>query len=245
MGFFVLALLSSVLASLLGVGGGFILLPALLYIASINYIDAVFISLCSILFLSILQLMGHRDFIRSEMKTLWPLAVFSGLGSFISTYFVLQIQSQYMEYAFSILLCLVAIKLLLDKKDEFSRDKVRFGFLAHPLFFFSGSLSGLFGIGGGILNVPILNQILRYPMKDSTTLSFFFVFLTSSVALVFQFQARGDEIRQLPPAMIFFLLAGVFVGHRIARRIKISNKQIRLLFGLLLLIVGLSSFISR
>jgi len=68
-----------------------------------------------------------------------------------------------------------------------------------------GLLSGLTGIGGGILLVPILLGVLNVPMERALASSLFAILCSSLFSFLFQ-------TNQLPPLFSFFNLFGLVVG---------------------------------
>jgi|GEM_PF-6059274 len=188
--FFLVSFTASFVGSILGLGGGFILVPALAYIVRVPFKDAVFLSLCSIFFLSTLKLLKHREQVRPHAKDFFLLTFLSGVGALTASYLVPHIHSRSLEIAFSLLLCAISVRMFLEKKGDELVQVPRKHKLAYPLFFTSGTLAGFFGIGGGILNIPILYRVLRHSMKEASVLNYFFIFLSCGVAVLVQFQTR-------------------------------------------------------
>lgn len=238
-----LALFASFLGGIFGLGGGFILLPSLVYAFNIAFKDAAFLSLVSVFFLSALKLVALRELVKPHSRRLIFLAVAAALGALISGILMPKIPVAFLQNAFSVLLVLIGLKLLLERQTSEELAIRTNPFVSIPLFFISGSFSGLFGIGGGVINVPILHKILRFDMKASTALSFYFVFTSSAVAMISQFQTRQDEIRELPPISLLAILVGTLIGSQISNRVKISNEKLKKLFALLVLIMAFSRFI--
>lgn len=94
--------------------------------------------------------------------------------------------------------------------------------------FLVGVLSGLLGVGGGIVIVPFLLFICRYPMKNSAgTVSFIVIF--SSLFGVIGHSAFGT----LDIAMILAGSVAVFIGASIGARltVKLRSAWIKVGFG--------------
>ncbi len=105
-------------------------------------------------------------------------------------------------------------------------------YLALALCFLAGVLSGLLGIGGGLVVVPVLHLVLGLPFKNSTATSNFMMGLTAVPALS-GFVSRG----QLDLGISAPLAAGVLVGATFGSWLmpKISTRWLKIIFSLLLL----------
>ena len=238
-GFILIVMLATAAASLLGIGGGILILPILIHLQKNSYPDAVFLCLCSVFLLSVLKVMNHRDLIRPRAKAMGFWILSAGLGALAASWLVDRIPAKDLVIAFDILLIFIALKLLFFRSREETSASSLAKKTAPPLFFMSGSLAGFFGIGGGILNVPIFHRVLRIPMNESTALSFFFVFISSGVALLTQFHLHSQRIQQIPDVQLISLLVGTFLGFALAKKIRLKESVLRIAFACLLIAVAL------
>ena len=94
-----------------------------------------------------------------------------------------------------------------------------------------GAFSGLFGVGGGILLVPILVLLLHVAQKQAQATSLVVVALAATTGAVTY--AIGDSVVW---SSVLFLLAGGFVGTWLGSAIvlRIQTRWLQLMFGLLL-----------
>jgi uncharacterized membrane protein YfcA len=237
--FFAFGLLASYVGSLLGLGGGFLLVPALHLILGVEMKDAIFFSLTSILVISIYHNAKNRELIRSHRKLLIPLALVSVFGSLGGAALQTILVSQALEILFGTFLCAFSIYLFLSRNQaktpptEAKMDRLSLVFQS-----LAGVLSGLFGIGGGIISVPVLNRYLGFDMKEAARLSFFFIFVASVVALIFLLQKRREEIEQIPIAFLMALVVGSVIGAIFGRRHRFSNQFLQRLFSLVIFLIG-------
>lgn len=100
---------------------------------------------------------------------------------------------------------------------------------------FAGSVSGLLGVGGGIVNVPTMNVVMGIPLRVATTTSTYMLAATA-VASALLYQARGelDPLVAAPVALGMFM--GARGGARLAARLHVA--WLRYLF------VGVSAFFA-
>jgi uncharacterized protein len=89
--------------------------------------------------------------------------------------------------------------------------------LALVVSFAAGSVSGLLGIGGGILQVPALNAWCGVPMRAATATSAVMIGITA-VASAPLYYSRGDIIAPLAAAAVVGTLLGSRAGLRLAAR---------------------------
>ncbi|MDF2762818.1 MAG: hypothetical protein K0S83_1552 [Thermomicrobiales bacterium] len=101
----------------------------------------------------------------------------------------------------------------------------------------AGVISGMLGVGGGVVMVPAMNLLMRVPVKAAVGTSTFMVGITS-VATAFVFYSQGF----IDPTLVVPAIVGVFVGGQIGSRLtrRIRAQRLALLFALILLYLGLS-----
>ena len=111
---------SGVLGGLVGVGGGIIIVPALVFILGFSQLDAQGTSLALIMFpvglLAVIQYykQGHVNF-----NIVFLLAIGFVIGSFLGSKISLSIPQQTVKRIFAILMLVIAIKILFfDNKQE-------------------------------------------------------------------------------------------------------------------------------
>ena len=236
--FFAFGFLASYLGSILGLGGGFILVPLLHLVLGMEMKDAIFFSLASILIISIYHNAKNRALIKENRSFLFPMAFASLGGALLGASIQVRVVSDFLEIAFGILLCAFSLFFVLRKQPAGPRQEK--GKLV-PVAFQSlaGLLSGLFGIGGGIVSVPILNRYLGFPMKEAAKLSFFLIFISSIFALIFLLQNRKEELMEIPAGFLLALILGALFGAFMATRHRFSNQTLQKIFSAILFIVGL------
>jgi len=96
-------------------------------------------------------------------------------------------------------------------------------------------VAGLLGVGGGILNVPILNLLLGLPFERALATSVYMIGVTGAAgALVYL--ARGDVAAAAAGVTMLGTLVGAALGARAADRVP--QRALRIMFVLLLLYVS-------
>jgi uncharacterized membrane protein YfcA len=103
------------------------------------------------------------------------------------------------------------------------------------MMYVAGVLSGLLGIGSGTLKVIAMDTIMRLPMKVSTTTSNFMIGVTAAASAGIYF-SRGDIPPLIAAPVALGVLAGAFIGSRLLTRL--SNKTLRLIFLPVLVVIA-------
>jgi uncharacterized protein len=98
--------------------------------------------------------------------------------------------------------------------------------LAMGLSLGAGTVSGLLGIGGGIIKVPAMTVFCNIPAKVATATSTFMIGVTA-VASAFLYFGRGQVRPALTAVVVLGVLGGSALGTQVARRLH-SNQLIRL-----------------
>lgn len=153
-----------VMAGLLGIGGGLIVVPALLFLLPMAGIDAeismqiaLATSLASIIATSGSSALNHFKLGNVDMfvvKFLMPGVV---IGGFLGANLAEWIPSQYLPKVFGVIVLLLAIQMLFSIRGISSKQMPSSGV---TMIYGTGIgvVSSLAGIGGGSLSVPFLNR---------------------------------------------------------------------------------------
>jgi uncharacterized membrane protein YfcA len=108
--------------------------------------------------------------------------------------------------------------------------------LGLAMMYVAGVLSGLLGIGSGTFKVLAMDTFMRLPMKVSTTTSNFMIGVTAAASAGIYF-SRGDILPLIAAPVVLGILLGAFVGARLMTRL--SNKTLRLIFLPVMVIIAL------
>jgi hypothetical protein len=99
----------------------------------------------------------------------------------------------------------------------------------------AGAISGLLGLGGGIIKVPVMNAFCGIPIRVAAATSAFMIGVTAA-ASVFVYYARGDMILPLCAAVAVGALPGSIVGAHLSHRVEV--KALKILLAVVLFAVG-------
>jgi uncharacterized membrane protein YfcA len=260
----ILALIVGVVAAMLGIGGGVFVVPALQILPlSLEFSPqmAAGTSLAMIVFKALSSSSSYARQGRIDYKTGVLLAAASIPGAFVGAVLTTRVPKDWLILVFAFFLLYLAARMMFSRIAR--KQGAAPSFRAHrfatrwkrrlvdsqghafeyvsdltlglPLSFFAGVASGLFGIGGGSLIVPILHFVLCFPMHVAVATSVFIMVFTSISGV-----ATHILIGNVQFDYALILSVGVIVGAQIGARIsgRISGENLRTIFGFVLILVS-------
>lgn len=250
--------------TLIGAAGGFLLVPILLFlypqdtpntITSITLTVAFFNALSGSIAYGRLRRIDYRSGLFFSMASAPGAVIGAGVTAFLSR--------GIFQTIFGSTLLVVAAYLLIRPQTKYSASAIQPGHTSRRMedaqgnvftYSFSlikgvaiafgvGFISGLLGIGGGIIHVPALTQLLCFPAHVATATSHFVAAITTLAAVTFHAVegAFNDGIRRTA-----LLSAGAVIGAQFGARLsqKVSGAWIIRLLAVGLAIVGVRLLIA-
>lgn len=246
------------LAGLLGIGGGLIIVPALLYIlpsvgissAQLTQV-AIATSLASIILTSMSSAAAHHK--RGNVP--WELfkPIFPGIviGSLASAFVSEQISSDDLQQAFAIFVVLMAVQMAFPFKVKTGGSMPSFALLL-VISTVIALIAGLMGIGGGVLLVPFLSYCglqMRQAVGFSSVTGML-IAVSGTVGYVI----AGFDVPNLPEGSFGFIylpaLLGIIISSILFAPLGVKAASnwptpvLKKLFAGLLVIVGLKLLFS-
>ncbi len=225
--------------TLIGAGGGFVLVPALLLL----YPDArpetiTCISLAVVFFNALSGSLSYARMARIDYKSGLLMALATIPGAILGVITTDHIPRQLFNSVFGLFMILTSVFLLFSQAKEkhisesvhssnFKRTIIEKNGIVHNYSYnlklgiwmsmFIGYLSSLLGIGGGVIHVPALIRILKFPVLVATATSQFILtvmaFTGTVVHIVTGSFAHGIN-------RTFFLAIGVVIGAQVGARLS-------------------------
>jgi len=125
-------------------------------------------------------------------------------------------------------------------ENELFADKSRF-LTAFGLSFFSGLLSGLLGIGGGLLLVPIMSLVLLMPIHVVVATSMFTMIFTSFSGVI-QHWSLGNVDFVFGLLIAVGAVVGAQVGSWVCKRV--SGEYLQAIFAFLLIVISVQMIVK-
>ena len=236
---FLTGLLAGGFGALVGLGGGVIVIPILTMLFHLPIHTAIGISLVGVIATStgtaIVYVREGKANIRLGMTLELATTIGAILGAVIAGY----VGSKVLFLLFSAILTYNTYSML-RKNEENHISEVAVSVDGNdnayqirniPLgLFFSaiaGILSGLLGIGGGLVKIPVMYLLMGVPLKTAAATSNFMIGVTASAsAFIYFLSGKLDVFAAVPVALgVFF---GAMVGTRINR--QISTRSLKKIF---------------
>lgn len=242
-----LGLLVGAYGTLVGAGGGSVLVPALLILLpGESPATVTAISLAVVFFNAYSGTIAYMRMGRIDYRA-GVLFTAAGLpGAVLGTLLVHEMPRSLFDPVFGVLLVAIGGLLVVDPlgargdvaETPSAADSERRMLAGSVGSAYIGVLSSLLGIGGGIIHVPFLIRALRMPAHTATATSHFvltFVALTATITHV----ALGEFERGLPQTM--YLAVGVMMGAPLGAAVstRLHGSLIVRLLALALCLVGL------
>ena len=251
--------------SLVGIGGGLIIVPVLTIALGYDVKAVIAASLIGVIATS---LSASPKFIRSgiaDRRIGLFLLIFAAAGGLTGGLAAGLLDGRMLSLAFALLLMAVALQMLRQARNPTALLPVseadeaaglassylepstgelvsyRASRLAPgaAVSFFSGSVSGLLGVGGGVINVPTMNVLMRVPLRVATTTSTYMLAATAvTSSVVYISTGQLDAMLAAPVAL------GVIVGAQFGSRLsmRVSQQTLRLIFITVALIFAVGMF---
>ncbi|UCC80100.1 MAG: sulfite exporter TauE/SafE family protein [Candidatus Zixiibacteriota bacterium] len=228
-------LLAGFVGSLFGLGGGIIIVPALTLIFNVPVTIAVGTSLVSIVAVSTVAAIDYLKSGRADLELGITLAAAASLGAVTGGLLAEHIPARIIYVFFSIILLIAAVNMtqpkrimLIDRKyDSASHTAVGWG-----MSLVAGNISGILGVGGGIIQIPMMRAVMKVPFKIATATSSYMIGITAAPAAVI-YMLRGDIDTFKSAAIILGTFAGSRMGAALSYRI--TSLLLRLLFVLIMI----------
>jgi uncharacterized protein len=241
--------------SLLGLGGGILIVPLLTLGFGLPLITAVGVSLVCVIVTSGAAAGVYLERRVANLRLGMTLELFTAIGAMAGGLIAFLVPERILELLFTGLLAYVALTMALRHEPKEDADdvtdhldiatdddsvaarlsgpgyrvrRIRFGVVGSV---FAGVVSALLGIGGGLIKVPVMHVVMGVPLRVATATSNLMIGITASASAIIYLQRGGiDPYVAAPTAIGVFL--GATLGSRTAHRI-----DIRILRGLFVAIL--------
>jgi uncharacterized membrane protein YfcA len=260
---FVGAVLAGLVGSLVGLGGGVLIVPLLTVGLGVDFRFAVGASIVSVIATSSGAAAAYVSDRLTNLRVGMFLELATTTGAIMGAVAAAMINPNALFIVFGVVLAISVIPMVARLGEELPSDvapdrwasrlrlqssypdaalgrEVYYTATRVPLGFalmgLAGVLSGLLGIGSGTFKVIAMDTVMRLPMKVSTTTSNFMIGVTAAASAGVYFN-RGD----VHPLIVAPVALGVLIGAGIGSRllVRMSNRAVRRVFVPLLLVVAL------
>jgi len=247
-----LGFLAGLLGALTGIGGGVLLSPILALYFGVPIRQAIGTSLVAVITTSAasssVNLQRHTTDIRLGMT----LELATSFGAAVTAYLVGYFNRSALEGLFAAFLLYSSITILVRggkvKEEDESTPSLKNGEVVIPPYepkryplglcasLIAGALSGLLGIGGGPIKVPVMFIFMNVPLLVATATSNFMIGVTAAASAIVYYR-RGDILVQYAAPLAVGVFLGSLLGARLAPRVH-KRIVVYLLVGVMLYLAG-------
>ncbi len=260
---FIVGLLSGIIGSLVGLGGGIIIVPSLLFLSDytnlIGHITpqiAVGTSLLAIIATGLSSTLTYMKKKTVDYTSGWLFFIGSAPGSIVGAYANKYLNAEQFSLYFGIFIIFISFVLMIRGKlkpispsesrfriqrSTFAEngDEYKYGFnifYAVAIAFVVGFLGGIFGIGGGSLMVPAMLLLFHFPPHIAVATSMFLIFLSSTVSSYTHF-----SLGNISWAIAIALIPGAWLGAKVGAYInqRMKAESVVLALRIILIIIGI------
>ncbi|MEM4643986.1 MAG: sulfite exporter TauE/SafE family protein [Candidatus Methanomethylicaceae archaeon] len=260
---FLFGIFAGGLGATLGLGGGVLMILFFTLAINIPIHKAVALSLLAVIASSS---MAGSVYVRDKMTNIRLAMVLETCtvpGAVLGAFLALSLPGRFIEAILaSVLLyaALVSFRQVKSEKtifredrlgiggeyyDEAKKEMVRYSVdrLKEGLFasLLAGIVSGIVGIGGGIIKVPIMNFIMKIPIKASAATSNFMVGVTAAASAVVYF-SKGVVDLQMAVPTVLGIMAGAYMGTRLLSQTQ--SPYLRILLAVVLIFFSIVLFLK-
>jgi uncharacterized membrane protein YfcA len=247
------------LAGLFGVGGGFVMVPILIFSYEHSGVSpsvlthiAIGTSLFVVLFSSLSSSYQQNKQRNIDWRVVFVIGFSSALTAFATARVTAALSGMHLRVAFAIIVMAAAIRMLTESEAK-AQEKLEL--VSRPstiglvgIGLVAGVVSGLAGIGGGVFTVPMMYYFLKMPLKLAIGTSSAAIFITALFSVI-GFVVNGMGRPELPAGSFGFvdlqrgiaLSIGTFLLARVGASVSFKTHPYRLrkLFALFVILVSI------
>lgn len=255
-GLILLGILAGVLGGIFGLGGGVVFIPFLVLVFDFDADVAAAISLVGIVAGSLGSTSVQVSSGKANVRLGLLLEIGSVIGALIGAVIATMMDNTYVLIVLAAVLAFTGFSMSRKNRrtadsvegdggllsfhynDDEGKDKTfrlqNMG-IAYPACVGAGIISSMTGIGGGAIKVPIMNLVMKVPMKVATSTSSYMVGITAMTAAI-AYAIAGVLPIDYAAGISIGAIVGSVLGAQITK--KLDAKHLKRYFGYLLFFVA-------
>jgi uncharacterized membrane protein YfcA len=234
----VLGMLAGGVGALTGIGGGLIITPILTLVFGVPIHQAIGTSLCCVIATSSGAAASYVEHHLSDIRLGMTLELATSIGAVSGAVVAGMLPREALAVLFAIMLTYAGSTMVrrsfkkgptdADGLEPYTPKRLPLGLFGSGL---AGVVSGLLGVGGGPIKVPVMYLVMGIPFKVATATSNFMIGVTAA-ASAFIYYSRGDVQLLITTPTAIGVFVGAGLGTHLMRRTP-SNRLI-LLFSIIM-----------
>lgn len=247
------------LAGLLGIGGGMLIVPALIYLLPLLGIHtphlthiAIATSLAAIILTSLSSVRAHQKHHNIQWPIFWQIIPGILVGASLSGFIAELIPAKQLQQIFAVFVMIMALQMSLSFKPHSVTKGIPKKSVLFPITFVMALIAGFMGIGGGALLVPFLTWRglqMRYAVGLSSVVGLA-IATSGSVGYIL----AGLDAQSLPDNTLGFVylpaLFGIVISSTLMAPVGVhaattwSTPVLKKIFAFLLLVIGIELILN-
>ena len=260
---FLVSIIAGFIGALFGLGGGVLIIPFLTLVEGVPVPLAVGASIVSVVATSSSSAATYVQDHLTNLRLGMFLEIGTVAGAITGAFVAVFLPASVLFVLFGLILLYATIIMVRARGIDFPADVkpdktsrmlslggqyedhslnqvVKYEVTRTPLTvfigYFAGIVSGLLGVGGGIINVPTMNLVSKVPVKVASATSNFMIGVTAA-ASASVYLLRGDVHPLLAAPLIVGVAGGALLGTRV---LKVTPPtRVKVAFGILLAAISL------
>jgi uncharacterized membrane protein YfcA len=240
-------------AGLFGIGGGLVTVPILFYIFSFSGIETAYVmhlavgtSFGIIIPTSTVSVLTHHQHKAVDFSIVKGFGFFVATGVILGTIFAASLETKPLILFFTIVVYVLAFYLLFLKEKE-TNIEIKIGLFSKAISgIVSGFISAPMGIGGAVMNVPIL-KFFGYPINkaigSAAAIGFIISLFGAGGFLISGTYLEADlplsiGFLNIPAFLVFFPITAFMARLGAKASHKVDKMRMTKYFGLFLIVIG-------
>lgn len=243
---FLMSIVAGIFGAILGLGGGVIIIPFLTLVQGVPIKIAIAASIVAVVATSTASAASYVEKRIANVRLGMLLETSTTSGALIGALIAMSVPAPTLTLIFGIALIYAAFAMLRAPQDsrvgfnignqpqdrfrlassyydlsltqsvEYAPRRIKGGILAS---LFAGWFSGMLGVGGGLIKVPVMNSLMKVPTKVATATSNFMIGITAATGAAVYF-LRGFVNAEIVAPVALGVLLGAVLGSKISPRIR-------------------------
>lgn len=237
------SVVAGTLGALLGLGGGIILVPALILLLHVPEKAAVATSLLGVIATSVTASISHLRYRYVNISLGIWLTSGTVVGALLGSLIFHMMNPRWIALIFALMQGYVAWTISRPRREKMDDESITVNASVHSGQFvdfatgktvqyvparmgigwatsvIAGVLSALLGVGGGFINVPVMTLLMNVPLKAAAATSSFMIGMTGSIsAAIYLLHGYVDPTLAAPS--VLGVMAGAYAGAILSRRLR-------------------------
>lgn len=219
-----LGFVAGVIGSIIGLGGGIVVVPVLTFLGvphTISSSSSLFAAFSN----SVASTVSYSKQKRIDYKTGLRLGLMSIPGTILGAVISAQVTPDLFKILFAIVLVASCYYLFIKKRLDTKQGNLskKILVISSVISFFAGILSSFFGIGGGVIFVPLMIIGLGLLVKNATATSQLILMFSSASGMITHALLGHADFEYA-----LLLSVGAFAGGLLGARLSLEIKENRL-----------------